>query len=413
VATNSRQKSHQPHHAAAPLSWTAIEEDCISTPGRESAYYLYAHFLAARARDRSELAWWPYSWGVIYIDLMHATSPQLDPGPILQTAFAFWSSKVLLTAVEFEVFTKLGNRRLTGAQMGAEVGLHRRAISDFFDALVAMKFLDREGDGPDAKYFNTPSASLYLDSSSPRYIGGILIMLNDRLFKFWHDLPTALRTGSPQNETKHGQKAIFEELYEELPRLEQFMGAMTGLSRINFEAFAAKFDFSRYKTLCDVGGATGLLSIECAKKHPHLKCISFDLPPVEPIAQKHIAAAGLSDRVSTASGDFFKDPLPKADLITMGMILHDWNLEKKMHLIRLAYEALPPGGALVAIEALIDDARRENVFGLLMSLNMLIEFGDAFDYSGADFRKWCGEVGFKRFDVIHLAGASSAAIAYK
>ncbi len=190
------------------------------------------------------------------------------------------------------------------------------------------------------------------------------------------------------------------------------MGAMTGLSRINFEAFAEKFDFSRFGTLCDVGGATGLLSVEVAKKHPHIRCISFDLPPVEPIAKKHIAAAGLSDHIDTASGDFFKDPLPKADVITMGMILHDWNLEKKMHLIRSAYDALPDGGALIAIEALIDDARRENVFGLLMSLNMLIEFGDAFDYSGVEFRDWCSEVGFRRFEVIHLVGPSSAAIAY-
>jgi precorrin-6B methylase 2 len=165
--------------------------------------------------------------------------------------------------------------------------------------------------------------------------------------------------------------------------------------------------------LCDVGGATGLLSTEVAKRHPHLQCISFDLPPVEPIARKAIAAAGLEQRVRTASGDFFADPLPKADLITMGMILHDWNLEKKMHLIRSAHAALPPGGALVAIEALIDDERRTNTHGLLMSLNMLIEFGDAFDYTGADFRRWCGEVGFRRFEVIPLAGASSAAVAYK
>ena len=158
---------------------------------------------------------------------------------------------------------------------------------------------------------------------------------------------------------------------------------------------------------------TGLLSIEVAKNHSHLKCISFDLPAVEPIAKQHIAAAGLGHRIATASGDFFQHPLPKADIITMGMILHDWNLEKKMHLIRSAYDALPAGGALVAIEALIDDARRENVQGLLMSLNMLIEFGDAFDYTGADFSRWCREVGFKRFEVVHLAGASSAAVAYK
>lgn len=340
-------------------------------------------------------------------------APKLDPSAILGTAFSFWSSKVLLTAVELGVFTRLADRRLTGAELGAELKLHPRAIADFFDALVTMKFLNRDDNGPAPRYFNTPEGALFLDEKSPRYIGGILVMLNARLFKFWHDLPEALRTGKPQNETKHGQKGVFEEIYSDLPKLEQFMGAMTGLSRINFEALAEKFDFSKYQTLCDIGGATGLLCIESAKRHPHLKCTSFDLPPVEPIAKKHIAAAGLSERIGTAHGDFFKDPLPKADVITMGMILHDWNLEKKMHLIRAAYNALPPGGALVAIEALIDDGRRENLQGLLMSLNMLIEFGDAFDYSGADFRKWCGEVGFKRFEVIHLAGPSSAAIAYK
>ena len=349
----------------------------------------------------------------VHTSVQSSSSATSHPVAILQTAFGFWSSKVLLTAVEFGVFTKLGNRQLTGIELGEQLGLHPRGIADFFDTLVAMKFLERQGDGPTARYSNTPESALFLDQSSPRYIGGILIMLNARLFKFWNDLPEALRTGKPQNEERYGQKGIFETLYAEQAKLEQFLNAMTGLSRINFEVFAQKFDFSRYKTLCDVGGATGLLSVEVAKAHPHLKAISFDLPPVEPIAKKHIAAAGLSNRVGTTSGNFFTDSLPKADVITMGMILHDWNLEKKMHLIRLAYDALPPGGAFVAIEAIIDDARRENVFGLLMSLNMLIEFGDAFDFTAADFRKWCTEVGFKRFETIPLAGAHSAVVAYK
>jgi len=337
----------------------------------------------------------------------------LDPSPILQTAFGFWNSKVLLSAVELGVFTVLRDRKLTGAELAGEIGMHPRGISDFFDALVAMKFLERDGNGASARYSNTPLTALYLDRNDPRYIGGILEMLNGRLFKFWNDLPEALRTGKPQNETKHGDKGMFEELYADPARLEQFLGGMTGLSRLNFEAFAEKFDFSRFKTLCDVGGATGLLSVEVAKRHPHMRCVSFDLAAVEPIAVRSIAATGLSDRVTTASGDFFTDPLPKADVITMGMILHDWNLERKKQLIRAAYEALPAGGAFVAIEALIDDARRENLFGLLMSLNMLIEFGDAFDYSGADFQTWCREAGFQRFEVIHLFGPSSAAIAVK
>ena len=340
-------------------------------------------------------------------------TPPPTPDAILHTAFGFWNSKVLLSAVELGLFTALDERRLTGSELGKELGLHPRGIADFCDALVAMKFLERDGDGSGAIYSNTPAGKLYLDRNSPRYIGGILEMLNARLFKFWNDLPEALRTGQPQNETKAGGQGIFEALYADPAKLENFLGGMTGLSRINFEALADKFDFSPYKSLCDIGGATGLLCIEVAKKHPDVHCVSFDLPPVEPVARKHIAAAGLSDRIRTASGDFFAGPLPHADVITMGMILHDWNLERKMQLIRAAYDALPPGGAFIAIEALIDDARRENVFGLLMSLNMLIEFGEAFDFSGADFQRWCREAGFRRFEVIHLAGPSSAAVAYK
>jgi hypothetical protein len=163
----------------------------------------------------------------------------------------------------------------------------------------------------------------------------------------------------------------------------------------------------------DVGGAAGDLSIALAMRHTHLRCVSFDLPIVEPIARRAIAAAGLAERVTTATGDFFRDPLPKGDLVTMGLILHDWNLEKKKALIAKAFEAVSPGGAFVVIENLIDDERRANAFGLLMSLNMLIEFGDAFDYSGADFRDWCLEAGFQRVEILPLGGPASAGVAWK
>lgn len=336
-----------------------------------------------------------------------------DPFSIMRTAFGFWESKVLLTAVEMDLFTLLGSGSMTAEQIERKLSLHPRGTYDFLDALVSMGFLDREGDGPGGLYKNTETTRHYLDKNGDSYVGGILEMLNARLFKYWDDLGDALKTGQPQNEIKHSQKPLFEELYEDIPRLEQFMGAMTGLSRQNFVALAQKFDFSKYRTLCDVGGAAGVLSIAAAEKHRNLVCTSFDLPVVEPIAKRSIERAGMSDRIKTASGDFFSDPLPKADVITMGMILHDWNLEKKKHLIRSAYEALPPKGALIAVENLIDDARRENTFGLLMSLNMLIEFGDAFDFTGADFREWCSEAGFREFEVLHLMGPCSAAIAYK
>jgi hypothetical protein len=202
-------------------------------------------------------------------------------------------------------------------------------------------------------------------------------------------------------------------LYADPEKLESFLDGMTGLSRINFEALADKFDFSRYGSLCDVDGATGLLCLDVAKKHPHIRCISFDLPPVERVAKKHIAAAGLADRISTAKGDFFHDPLPKADVVTMGMILHDWNLNKNMKLIRAAYDALPPGGAFIAVEALIDNARRENVFGLLMSLNMLIEFGDGSIIPPPISKNGVAKSASGASKSSNLAGPSSAAIAYK
>jgi len=222
-----------------------------------------------------------------------------------------------------------------------------------------------------------------------------------------------LRTGLPQSEIKRTGKSFFEVLYGEPATLEQFMRAMAGTSLSGFQALAGAVDFSKYNTVCDIGGATGQLSLILASHHPHLRCTTFDLPAVEPIARRTIEEAGLADRVVTASGDFFCDPLPKADVITMSLILHDWNLERKMLLLKAAHDALPGGGALVVIENLIDDARRENTFGLLMSLNMLIELGDAFDFTGAELTQWCKQVGFQRVDVVPLAGPTSAGIAYK
>ena len=344
-----------------------------------------------------------------------ATVPQaqLDPGHIMQTATAFWASKVLLTAVEFDLFTVLGENAMTGTQLGAKLSIHPRGIYDFFDALVAAGFLLRDGDGPQAKYQNTPHTAAFLNKNSPRYIGGMPEMLNARLFGFWNHLGAALRTGKPQNEQKHSGKSLFEELYADQARLGQFLDAMSGIQVANFQLLAEKFDFSRYQSVSDIGGALALLSRLVGARHPHLNFNSFDLPPVVAHAQKHIEQAGMTNRIKPIAGDFFVDELPKADVITMGNILHDWNLDTKMMLIKKAYAALPAGGAFIAIENLIDDARRQNLFGLLMSLNMLIETGDGFDYTGENFRDWCGEVGFKRFDIIPLAGPTSAAVAYK
>jgi 2-polyprenyl-3-methyl-5-hydroxy-6-metoxy-1,4-benzoquinol methylase len=338
---------------------------------------------------------------------------QRDPGRLMQIGMAFWPAKTLLSAVELGVFTALSDQALTARELQRELGLHPRGVIDLLDTLVALDVLARDGEGEAARYRNTDDAGHFLDRNSSAYIGGFLEMANTRLYRFWGDLTEALKTGQPQNEVKHGGAGMFEELYRDPQRLEQFMRAMAGISLANFETFAEKFNFAPYKTMCDVGGATGQLSVFVARRHPHMTCTTCDLSAVVPIARKTIEAHGLNERITAASVDFFREPLPKADVITMGMILHDWNLEKKMQLIQAAYDALPSGGAFAAIENLIDDERRTNAFGLMMSLNMLIEFGDAFDFTGRDFDGWCRKIGFRRTEVIPLRGPASAAVAYK
>jgi precorrin-6B methylase 2 len=339
--------------------------------------------------------------------------PVLTPGRILETGLAFWSSKVLLTAVKLDLFTYLSKDAKTAEEIRIEYNLHQRGIYDFLDTLVALQFLTREGQGQEALYSNTPETSLFLNRGEPSYVGGMLVMANDRLYPFWNNLEEALVTGKPQNESKGGGSSLFEALYADEQRLEGFVAAMGSFQVANFVTFARQFDFSSYKTHCDIGGAGGHFSAQVVAFNPSIRSISFDLPAVANIAKRNLRAMNIETSVEVVSGDFFKDAFPKADVITMGNILHDWDLATKKMLIKKAYDALPEGGAFAAIENVIDDKREQNAFGLMMSLNMLIETDGGFDYTGADFYTWAKEAGFKTMKVMHLAGPTSALVVYK
>ncbi|MDQ6477281.1 methyltransferase [Dyadobacter sp. LHD-138] len=345
------------------------------------------------------------------------TNQSTEPSPagILQIGTGFWASKVLLAAVDFDLFTLLTESSpLTAAQLKQKLNLHcsDRNMFDFLDALTGFGFLNRTGILETAAYSNTADTDLFLDLKKPTYVGGILKMLNNRLYGFWGTLEEGLRTGMPQNEAKHGEN-LFDAIYKSPEQLESFMNAMTGIQVGAFMAFAQKFDFSKYKTLTDAGGSSGILSMVVANHQPHMSCISMDLPGVTAIAEKKIAKSGLNGRVKAVSGDFFNDAFPTADMVVMGNILHDWDEQQKLSLMKSAYAALPKGGVFVAIENVIDDDRRANVFGLLMSLNMLIETGTGFDYTLADFNRWAQQVGFSSTSLLPLAGPTSAAIAVK
>ncbi len=342
-------------------------------------------------------------------------SEKLDPSQIMQMGMGFFASKTLLSAVELGLFSFLADQPKTRSEIESKLELHKRASTDFLDALVSLGMLKREGDGDKSKYSNTAETKCFLDRKSPMYIGGMLEMASARLYRHWSDLTEGLRTGKPQNEIKSSKnnEDLFAALYSNPAKLEGFLAAMAGVQKGNFMMLAEKFDFTKYKTLCDLGGAGAAFSIAVAKKHPSLKITSFDLAEALPIATRNIKEAEVTEQVTPVAGDFFKDSIPKASVISMGNILHDWGLAEKKALIKKVYDALPVGGCFIAIENIIDDERRKNTFGLLMSLNMLIETENGFDYTGTQFQSWCQEAGFKSIEFMQLTGPTSAAIAYK
>ena len=327
----------------------------------------------------------------------------------MQVGLGFWASKTLLSAVEMELFTELARHPADLETLTGRLGLHPRSSHDFLDALVALGFLERK----DGVYSNTPSTDMFLDKHKPSYIGGMLEMANQRLFKHWAHLTTALRTGQNQNEAAHGEPDVFATLYADPARLKGFLRAMSGISHGANMAIAERFPFANYKTAVDAGTAQGDLITQVCLKNSHLTGIGFDLPEVAPIFEEYVAENGLSSRVKFQPGSFFTEPLPRADVIMMGHILHDWNLDQKRMLIRKAYEALPAGGAMIVYETLIDDDRSKNAFGLMMSLNMLIETSGGFDYTGADCQGWMKEAGFRETRVEHLVGPDSMVVGIK
>ena len=330
----------------------------------------------------------------------------ITPEHILQTGLAFWPAKVLLSAIEMGVFTELAHGPETLDGLQGRLGLHSRAARDFLDTLVALGFLARQ----DGAYANTPATDLFLDRKKPSYIGGILEMANHRLYPFWGHLTEALRTGKPQNEARTGDTPIFEALYADPARLRQFLAAMSGMSRGSAMAIAAKFPWSQYKTYVDVGTAQGDTASQIALAHAHLSGTGFDLPEVGPIFEEYVETLGLSGRLRFTAGSFFEQPLPQADVVVMGHILHDWDLETKRMLVAKAYEALPAGGAYIVYEAIIDDDRSKNAFGLMSSLNMLVETPGGFDFTGADCQGWMRDAGFRETRVEPLIGPDSMVI---
>jgi hypothetical protein len=330
------------------------------------------------------------------------------PDRILHIGHAFEEAKVLLSAVELGLFTALAKEPLDGAALCKRTGVNIRGARDFFDALVAIGLLERDEDG---RYANTPEAALYLDKHKTSYVGAELEFLNARLYERWNFLTQALRTGKAQ--TGAGISGNYPARYADQTNLETFVRAMTAQTLSVARALATKFPWRDYRTFVDIGGAEGCLPLQLVKTHLHLVGGCFDLPALNATFARYVREHGGSDRLRFYPGDFFQGPLPAADVLVMGRVLHNWDLATKKMLLAKAYGALPVGGALIVYERLIDDERRVNTSGLLASLNMLIMTAGGFDFTGADCMGWMREAGFSNVGVKPLTRDQSMVVGIK
>jgi hypothetical protein len=337
-----------------------------------------------------------------------AESDPPAPDHLLEIGFAFRKSKALLSAVELGVFNALADGPRDCDSLVEQLALHGRGARDFFDALVALDLLERDAGG---RYANTPECAHYLDPLKPTYIGGLFDYLNDRMYQYWGLLTPALRTGQPQ--TGPSPAGGFSQFYADEGTAKLFLNGMAGGSIPVGQALAEHFPWRDYGSFIDVGTALGAVPVEIARAHTHLRGGGFDLPTLADAFATYVHDHGLGHCLTFHAGDFFVDPLPQADVLIMGRILHDWDIPNRMLLLRKAYEALPSGGALIVFDTLIDRERRHQPHSLLASLNMLIQTAGGSEYSAEECMIWMQEAGFARMQVLPLTRVQTAVLGFK
>jgi hypothetical protein len=332
----------------------------------------------------------------------------VSPDRITEMGHSYRACRTLLSAVELGVFTALAEGSLDRDTLSERIGINARGARDFFDALVALDMLVRDNAG---RYANSAETDRYLDRNKLTYVGGAFESVIARLYMDWGSLTAALRTGKPQTHLSMVTK--FSGLYADETLREAFANTMTARTRPVAQALAMRFPWTKHHTLIDIGGAQGCLPVEIARVHRHLSGGAFDLPPLQSLFDRFVQAHGLANRLSFYPGDFFEGPLPSAEVLVLGRVLHNWDLATKQMLLRKAYDALPAGGVLIVYEQLIDDERRTHTDGLLASLQMLLSSPGGFNFTKADCIGWMRETGFRNIRVEPLAAGQSMVVGIK
>lgn len=292
-----------------------------------------------------------------------------DPAPVLDAIEAFRRSKAMFTAVALGVFDSLERGPAGAETLARHMQVNSGALARLLDACVGLGLLKKEKE----TYSNLPVAATYLCRSSPRTLTGYILYSNKALYALWGNLEGAVREGTHRwRETFDADGPIFDHFFKSEESKREFLAGMHGYGLLSSPRVVAAFDLSPFRRLMDLGGATGHLAVAACQLYPNLSAAVFDLPAAIEVAREYIHRSGFADRVELTAGDFFRDPLPEADLYSLGRILHDWSEEKIRLLLGKIYARLPRGGAVLIAERLLEDDKSGPLSGLLQSLNMLV-----------------------------------------
>jgi 3-hydroxy-5-methyl-1-naphthoate 3-O-methyltransferase len=258
----------------------------------------------------------------------------------MQLATAFWAFKTLAAANELDLFTRIAESGTTAAELAKSLAMADRPAEMLLTGCASLGLLEKRN----GRYRNSPLAEKFLVRGGRYYFGGFVTMLDKRLYPGWDKLPEALKTNRPTTWDPDKQESLFDNTDPSM--MATFWQAMHSLSTFTARVLGQAVDFSGFKRLLDVGGGSGAFDIELCRLYPDLRATIYDLPFVTEIATRNAAAAGLQDRVTTTSGNFFKDDqFPSGyDVILLSMIMHDWSEAENRVILRKCFDALPSGG---------------------------------------------------------------------
>jgi acetylserotonin O-methyltransferase len=279
------------------------------------------------------------------------------------------------------------------------------AMTRLLDACVSLGFLRKEG----SLYANTEVAAAYLARSSPHTLAGYIGYSNNVLYPMWRHLEDAVQEGGNRWKQTFGfEGRLFDHFYNTDEARRDFLLGMHGFGQLSSPAVVAAFDLSHFRRLVDLGSGTGHLPMAATARYPEMRVAMFDLPPAIEFARETTAGSN----VELIVGDFFADPLPRADLYAVGQILHDWDEAKIGTLLRKVHAALPGGGALLIAEKHLDDDLSGPARVLMQSLNMLI-CTDGRERSVPQYRALLEAAGFSRVEAKRTGAPLDAILAYR